>query len=460
MKVEEEVDPKLPDPTCDDDGHPLRTGTLKTCVAHIITAVIGSGVLSLAWSTAQLGWIAGPGSMLCFAAITYISVVLLSDCYRCPDPITGKRNPCYIDAVRVYLGKKQSWACGLFQIISFYGTGVAYVITTAASMRAIQKSDCYHSEGHNAPCASSGRIYMLVFGVVQIVLSQIPNFHDMEWLSITAAAMSFSYSFIGLALGFAKTIGNGRIKGSISGVSAASKAQKIYLTFQALGDVAFAYPYSLILLEIQDTLKSSPPENKIMKKGSVIAIIVTTFFYLGCGCFGYAAFGDLTPGNLLSGFGFYEPFWLIDFANACIILHLVGGYQVYSQPVYAVAERWIMKKFPNNGYVNKYYKLRLPMLPSFQLNLLRLCFRTAYVVSTTLVAILFPYFNQILGVLGALNFWPLAIYFPVQMYIVQKKIGVWTRKWNVLQAFSMVCLAVTLMGLVGSIEGLISAKLD
>lgn len=65
-----------------------------------------------------------------------------------------------------------------------------------------------------------------------------------------------------------------------------------------------------------------------MKKASTIAISMTTFFYLCCGGFGYAAFGNFAPGNLLTGFGFYEPYWLIDFANACIILHLVGGYQV------------------------------------------------------------------------------------------------------------------------------------
>ncbi|GKC02435.1 amino acid transporter, transmembrane, partial [Tanacetum coccineum] len=41
----------------DDDGRPKRTGTLYTASAHIITAVIGSGVLALAWATAQLGWI-------------------------------------------------------------------------------------------------------------------------------------------------------------------------------------------------------------------------------------------------------------------------------------------------------------------------------------------------------------------------------------------------------------------
>ena len=83
-----------------------------------------------------------------------------------------------------------------------------------------------------------------------------------------------------------------------------------------------------VKLKMKDTLKTPPPENQSMKKASKIAVFVTTFFYLCCGCFGYAAFGNDTPGNLLTGFGFYEPYWLIDFANACIVLHLVGGYQV------------------------------------------------------------------------------------------------------------------------------------
>lgn len=48
---------------------------------------------------------------------------------------------------------------------------------------------------------------MLLFGLVQIVMSQIPNFHDMAWLSVVAAIMSFAYSTIGVGLGFAKVIG-------------------------------------------------------------------------------------------------------------------------------------------------------------------------------------------------------------------------------------------------------------
>ena len=122
-------------------------------------------------------------------------------------------------------------------------------------------------------------------------------------------------------------------------------------------------------------------------------------------------------------------------------------------------DRWCSRKFPNSDFANKIYTIRLPLLPRLELNLFRLCFRTSYVITTTGIAITFPYFNQVLGVLGALNFWPLAVYFPVEMYFVQKKIGAWTTKWIVLRTFSLACFFVTVVGLIGSLQGIISAKL-
>lgn len=229
-----------------------RTGTAWTAVAHIITGVIGSGVLSLAWSMAQLGWIAGPVTMFCFALVTLVSTFLLCDCYRSPDPEFGpKRNRSYLEAVHETLGKRNALICGVFAQTGLYGTGIVYTITTASSMRAIQKSNCYHKEGHEATCEYGGSLYMLLFGVVQVVLSQIPDFHNLQWLSIVAAIMSVSYASIGFALGFAQVIANGFVKGGIAGVSAYRAADKVWNVSQALGDIAFAYPYSLIVLEIQ-----------------------------------------------------------------------------------------------------------------------------------------------------------------------------------------------------------------
>lgn len=98
-----------------------RTGTAWTAVAHIITGVIGSGVLSLAWSMAQLGWIAGPVTMFCFALVTLVSTFLLCDCYRSPDPEFGpKRNRSYLEAVHETLGKRNALICGVFAQIGLY----------------------------------------------------------------------------------------------------------------------------------------------------------------------------------------------------------------------------------------------------------------------------------------------------------------------------------------------------
>ena len=48
---------------------------------------------------------------------------------------------------------------------------------------------------------------MIMFGVTEILLSQIPDFDQLWWLSIVAAVMSFTYSTIGLGLGIGKVAG-------------------------------------------------------------------------------------------------------------------------------------------------------------------------------------------------------------------------------------------------------------
>ncbi|KAH9312148.1 hypothetical protein KI387_027183, partial [Taxus chinensis] len=433
--------------------------TLWTASAYIITAVIGAGVLSLAWSVARLGWIAGTAVMVFFALVTYYSSSLLADCYRFPDPVSGpNRNYTYSDAVKVNLGDRKAWLCRLVQYVSMYGSGIAFTITASISIRAIRQSDCYHKNGHDYPCHFSDYTFMIIFGMTQIVLSQIPNFHKVWGLSIIASVMSISYATIGSSLGIAKVVENGKFYGSIGGISTSTRistSQKVWQVLQAVGDIAFAYPYSVLVIEIENTLKSQPPENQTMKKASLFSVAATTFFYMLCGLFGYAAFGENAPGNLLTGFGFYEPYWLIDFANACIVVHLVGAYQVSCQPVFAFIEDWSWNKWPNNRIVNYEYGLPIPLLGLYNVKLFRLFWRSAFVVSTTGIAILFPFFNQVLGLLGAVNFWPLAVYFPVGMYIVRNKVQHWTIRWLLLQAFSSICLLVSMASALGSIEGLV-----
>lgn len=446
----------------DHDRHFQRTGNLWTAGGHIITAVIGSGILSLAWCMAQLGWIAGIAAMLIFSVITYYTSCLLADCYRSDHPANGKRNTTYIGAVRANLGRKQIWLCGFVQYISLYGAAVGYTITSSLSMVAIGRSNCFHKNGHDALCEFSNSKFTILFGLAEIMLSQIPNFDKAWWLSMAAAVMSFAYATIGFGLAVAQVIANREIKGSLGGVStgAIGEAEKVWAVFQALGDIAFAYSFSVVLIEIQDTLKSPPAENITMKRASLFGVSITTVFYVLCASFGYAAFGNDAPENLLTSFGFYEPYWLIDFGNACVAFHLLGAYQVYSQPVFAFIEQWFSYKCPNSRFINDLYGVHIPFYGLYNVNFFRLVWRTAFVVSTTSIAILFPFFNDVLGILGAMNFWPLTVYFPVEMYIAHAKIKRWTTKWIFLQTLSFVCLLVSLTAAVGSLEGVIESLKD
>jgi amino acid permease len=192
-----------------------------------------------------------------------------------------------------------------------------------------------------------------------------------------------------------------------------------------------------------------------MKKATLISVVVTTFFYMFCGCFGYAAFGDLSPGNLLTGFGFYNPYWLLDIANAAIVIHLVGAYQVYCQPLYAFIEKEAAQRFPDSEFITKDINIPIPGFRPYNLNLFRMIWRTLFVVLTTVISMLLPFFNDIVGLLGALGFWPLTVYFPVEMYIVQKKIPKWSTRWLCLQILSVACLIITIAAAAGSVAGIV-----
>lgn len=202
---------------------------------------------------------------------------------------------------------------------------------------------------------------------------------------------------------------------------------------------------------MQDTIRSGEPESKVMKQASAAGILISTAFYMLCGVLGYAAFGNDAPGNFLTGFGFYEPYWLVFTANLFIAVHLFGAYQVFAQPIFAVVEEKLRNKWPTNKLLNTEYNF------GFRLSLLRLVWRSVYVAFTTFVAMLLPFFNDFVGLLGAMSFWPLTVYFPTEMYFARSKIPRWSGKGLWLQILSGFCLAATLVAGAGSVRGLVQS---
>ncbi|KAL9235981.1 hypothetical protein vseg_010697 [Gypsophila vaccaria] len=185
--------------------------------------------------------------MILFSLVTYYTSALLADCYRFGDPVTGKRNYTYMDVVAANLRGDQVKICGILQYFNLFGVVIGYTIAASISMTAIKRSNCFHNEEDNSCCHISANSYMIIFGIAEIIISQIQNFDQIWWLSYVAAIMSFTYSTIGFSLGAAKVAENGKVKGSLTGIriGMVTQADLIWRTFQAFGDISFAYFSSL-----------------------------------------------------------------------------------------------------------------------------------------------------------------------------------------------------------------------
>lgn len=122
--------------------------------------------------------------------------------------------------------------------------------------RTVDRANCIRYKGHDAQCRTSGTLYMIIFGMVEIVLSQFPNLEKITLISVVAAIMSFAYSSIALALSIAKFASHRSPRGTLLGVevggaSGVASSTKVWHSFQAIGNIALAYSYSMLLVEIQ-----------------------------------------------------------------------------------------------------------------------------------------------------------------------------------------------------------------
>ncbi|KAK7293846.1 hypothetical protein RJT34_16723 [Clitoria ternatea] len=439
----------------DDDGRIRRTGNVLTTTTHIITVVIGAGVLALAWAMAQLGWIAGIASILAFSSISIFTYNLLADCYRYPDPVTGKRNYTYMQAVKAYLGGTMHVLCGLVQYTKLAGITVGYTITSSSSMVSIWKAICFHKRGHEVSCKFSNNPFMISFGILQIFLSQIPNFHELTWLSTLAAMTSFGYVFIASGLCFSVVVSGKGAETSITGTRVGpelSAEDKVWRVFSAMGNIALACTYATVIFDIMDTLKSHPAENKQMKRANVLGVTAMAIVFLACSGLGYAAFGDKTPGNIITGF--YEPFWLVALGNVCIVIHMIGAYQVMAQPFFRIVEMGANMVWPDSHFINKEYPFKMGNV-MVNFNLFRLTWRTIFVILATILAMLMPFFSEVLSLLGAIGFTPLVVFFPIQMHIAQKHIKKLSLRWCGLQLLNCFIFIISVAAIVGSIYGIV-----
>lgn len=115
-----------------------------------------------------------------------------------------------------------------------------------------------------------------------------------------------------------------------------------------------------------------------MKKVSLVSVGITTLCFMLCGCVGYAAFGDMSPNNLLTGFGLYNPYCLLDIANVAVVVQLVREYQLSCQPIFVFIEKQALVRFPSSEFIAKDIGFRIPGFKPTSFNLFR--YKTSFII--------------------------------------------------------------------------------
>jgi hypothetical protein len=229
---------------------------------------------------------------------------------------------------------------------------IAYTITGANSIVSIAQIACSY-EGKTTEeletdpsCLNpgTGGIWKmtLAFGGAELLLSQVRNLEEAWWVSVLGTLGSLIYGFVALILSIANASNH---EGTVGGRDGGSAANKVFNILNSLGAIGFAYNFSLILPEIQDTLKQPPSAIRQMKTTCMIAISGAFFFYFIVAVAGYSALGNNVDEIVLDSF--CGPRWALLLSHIAILLHMLTAYQVFGQAMFNTLEshvKWYLLK--------------------------------------------------------------------------------------------------------------------
>ena len=260
----------------DEDGV-RRRGSVFSGIMHVITAVIGAGVLTLPSAMASLGYVGGTVTVILAGLVTLYTAQLLADLYI----INGKRQRTYTQMVLTCFGRKGEVAIGVIQLANLALTAIAYMVTAAKTMRTLAHAGCGLSPaeaaeaGNVSNCFDTYWICVLLFGALQLVLSQVPSLENLAAASVIGAVASFGYAFIAfvMACAYAPRPPLGSLMG---------QPASVWKDLNAVGNILFAFSFSFMLIEIQDTMKGDKERGPVrpMKKAVNIALAIMGSFYL------------------------------------------------------------------------------------------------------------------------------------------------------------------------------------
>ncbi|KAL6771725.1 hypothetical protein ACKKBG_A27570 [Auxenochlorella protothecoides x Auxenochlorella symbiontica] len=415
---------------------------------HSVCAVVGAGVLGLPYAISYLGWAGGLSVLTALTLASMYTSYLLAALHEGHD---GRRLNDYQAMGRAVLGRRvAAWTVAPVQNVLLVGLCITYSVAAGQSLKGLLGAECA-----GAGCAAGITPWILGFAALELAASQLPDIHAIWWVSLIGAAMSLAYTAIAgvvSCVDAARGAGQGREPGPGREQSA---ADAVFGVLNALGSIGFTFGGQGVLPEIQATLAVPPGQPSTLRPMMIsvgVAYIVVIAAYYSVGVGGYAAYGTAVAPDVLLSLG--GPVWLRRCANAAVVAHMAAAYQVFAQPVFALMEGAIAaRRRPAVAAVGPSVAAPAPHSAAATPRALRLAVRSGFVAAVTLVAVLVPFFAEVMGIIASLGLIPMTFVLPCVMWLVSQQPRGAERALN--YAIAGGCGVLAILALIGSTRNVI-----
>ncbi|KAJ7970531.1 GABA transporter 1-like [Quillaja saponaria] len=375
-------------------------GSWWHCGYHLTTAIVSPALLTLPFTLSLLGWFAGLFWLIFACFLTFYSYNLLSVVLE-HHAKHGQRQLRFRDMAKDILGPRWGkYYVGPLQVALCYGGVVAYTLLGGQILHLVYLL-------FNPSGAMKLFNFFIMFGVVVLVLGQIPSFHSLRHINLVSLVLCLAYS-VCVTIG-SIYIGNSHKSSSKHYSINGAEQNRIFNALYSISIIASSYACG-VLPEIQATL--APPVQGKMLKGLCMCYSVVVFTFFSVAISGYWAFGNQAKGTLLSNFIDNQkkpilPTWFLFITYFFTMLQVTAVTVVYLQPSNEILEN----KFANPNMGEYSFRNMLP----------RLITRSISVVIATVLAAMLPFFGDIMALFGAFACIPLNFILPMVFYNVTFK---------------------------------------
>ncbi|KAF9434269.1 hypothetical protein BGZ76_008302 [Entomortierella beljakovae] len=379
---------------------------------NIVSVLAGAGTLGLPYALRDSGWVGLVILALACAMAIYSSQKLIQCLYY--DGHTRLRE--YPDIAKAAFGIPGRVIVTFFYNSIALGGPVLYLILTGTNI---------HDLATQVGCDISIKLWIVIAAVVMVVPIIITKtMREVAFLSIFGALSTAVVVFIVV----------------IASIINSDEAHERYDINHdiviprhlplALATFAFSYGGNVIFPHVEESMKNKRAWNKIIFLG----ILTVTFLYFLCAITGYAVYGDKVESPIYLNL---ERGATRTTATIIITLHVLLAIPLFLTTFNMQIERAL--KYEKRGWSEK------------KQFMFRAINRTLSMVFVAGIAVVVPYFAQVMALLGALSDGMLTFVFPIVFYL--KLYGIKSVKKPEL----LIMVLIVIIGVAGAVIGTIDA---